>query len=151
MIHAQKAKWLMLTPPAAKVDNASVTVAELDTAGWDYLELLVAIGDLDIALSALKLTESDATGSGHVDISGTVIGTDANIAGTTSSLPAADDDNKMWLFQLDLRKRKRFIDAVITVGDGTTGAYVVVFARLSRGEIAPLTAAQAGVEEILRV
>ena len=151
MIHAQNTKLVLLTPPAAKVDNASVTVAELDCRGWDYVTILMIIGDIDIAMSAAKLTDSDSTGASHADIVGTRFGTDDNHVGTTSALPTANDDDSIFAWELDLRKRKRFIDAVLTVGDGAAGAYITVVAILSRGAVSPDTAAEAGAAEILRV
>jgi hypothetical protein len=151
MIHAQNEKWVNLTPPAAIVDNASLTIAELDCKGWDYAEIILITGATDIALTAAKLTESDTAGSGHADITGTRFGTDNNISGSASTLPSATDDNGIFKWELDLRKRKRFLDGVITVGDGTSGGFYVVVAKLSRGEISPNTAAEAGCSQIMRV
>ena len=151
MIQAQEKKYVNLTPPAAIVDNASLTVAELDCLGWDYCEILVILGATDIAMSALTVTESDTSGSGHGDVTGLIFGTSANTAGDTSSLPAATDDNDIFKFEIDLRKRKRYLDLTATVGNGTAGAYVAVIAILSRGRVTPSTAAEAGCNQILRV
>lgn len=151
MIDAQEAKYVNLTPPAAIVDNASLTVAELDCLGWDYAEIIVILGATDIAMSALKVTESDTSGSGHADVTGLIFGTSANIAGDTSALPAATDDNDIFKFEIDLRKRKRYLDVTATVGNGTAGAYVAIIARLSRARVTPSTAAEAGCNQILRV
>lgn len=151
MIAAQQNKFVNLTPPAAIVDNASLTVAELDTLGWDYCEILVIMGATDIAMSALKVTESDTSGSGHADVTGLVFGTSTNTDGDTSALPTATDDNDIFSFQIDLRKRKRYLDMTATVGNGTNGAYVTIIAILSRGREMPSSAAEAGCNQILRV
>ena len=151
MIYANERKVVAVTPPGALIDNASATTAEIDTLGYDYLQFYVMLGATDIALTALKLTESDTSGSGHADIDGTVYGTDEDIAGDTSVLPSATDDDSVFLIEVDLRGRKRYIDSVITVGDGTTGAYVSAWAELSRSKDLPKTATERGFANILRI
>lgn len=150
-IAGQQTKVVNLTPPAAIVDNASLTVAELDTLGWDYAEIFVILGATDIAMSALKVTESDTSGSGHADVTGLVFGTSTNTDGDTSSLPAATDDNDVFKFEIDLRGRKRYLDMTATVGDGTNGAYVTIIAVLSRSRVTPSNASEAGCNQILRL
>lgn len=150
MISAQQAKWISVTPPAAIIDNASATTASIDTLGWDYLEVIVYFGAMDIAATALKLQSSNTDGS-YADVTGLVYGTSTNIAGSTSSLPSATDDNKFFLFQVDLRGQKRFFDLVATLGDGAAGTYIAAFARLSRGSDGPVTAAELGAADCLRI
>ena len=144
-------KLVNLTPPAAIVDNAAVTVAELDTKGWDYCQIAVILGATDIAVAALACTESDTAGSGHANVTGLVWGTSSNIAGATSTLPSSTNDNGIFLFEIDLRGRKRYLDLTLTAGDGSTGTYFTVLAILSRSKDAPTTAAERGCVEILRV
>ena len=149
---AQQDKWVSVTPPAAIVDNASLTTATIDTAGFAYLRVFLYLGATDIAMSALKLQESDDSGmSGAADITGLVYGTSASIAGTTSALPTATDDNKCFVFEVDLRGRKRYIDLVATCGDGTAGTYATAFALLSRAGDVGVSASERGFGNILRV
>ena len=149
---AQHDKFVSITPPAAIVDNASYTTATIDTAGFAYLRVLVYLGATDIAMTALKLQESDDSGmSGAADITGLVYGTSASIAGTTSALPSATDDNKCFLFEVDLRGRKRYIDLVATAGDGSAGTYLAAFALLSRAGDVGVSASDRGFGAILRV
>lgn len=147
----QHTKFVNLTPPAAIVDDASFTVAELDTKDWDYCTLVCIHGATDVAFTAMKVTESDTAGSGHADVTGLVMGTSNNIAGSASALPAATDDDKIQLFEIDLRYRKRYLDMTITIGNGTVGGFLAVIAILSRAKDAPVTAAERGCDEILRV
>lgn len=152
MIAAQTGtKIVNLTPPALIVDNASLTVAELDTLGYDYCQILVILGATDIAMSALAVTESDTSASGHANVTGLIFGTSTNVAGSTSALPTATDDNDFFEFQIDLRYRKRYLDVTATVGDGTAGAYVTIIAILSRADQPPMTATERGINQILRV
>ena len=150
MNEAQHAKWLSVTPSAAIVDNASPATVSIDTLGYDYLEVICYFGAMDIAATVLKLQSSDTDGS-YADVTGLVWGTSANIAGSTSTLPSATDDNKIFLFQVDLRGHKRWFDLAVTLGDGSAGTYFVALARLSKSKQPITTAAQAGAAEILRI
>ena len=136
--------------PAAISDNASPTTNSIDTKGWDYLEVYVVFGAMDIAMAALKLQSSDTDGS-YADVTGLVSGTSLNIAGETSTLPIDTRDNTIYGLQVDLRGQKRYFDLVITTGNGDAGTYVMAIARLSRGKDMPTTAAEMGLLECLRV
>lgn len=151
MVEGQNCKFVAITPPGALVDDASLTTAEIDTNGFDYMTIVVHLGATDIAMSALTVTEADVTATNHTAITGLVWGTSANIDGDTSALPVATDDNTFQVAQIDLRGRKRFIDLTATVGDGTAGGYYTAFAILSRAAESPVTTTQMGCDEVLRV
>ena len=104
-------------------------------------------------MTALKMQESDTSGSGHADITGLVYGTSSNIAGSTSALPSATDDNKTFLFEIDLKGRKRYLDLVATAGDGAAGTFMAAVAVLGRAEDLTDTAAGrlGSAGDILRV
>lgn len=148
----QNTKIVAITPPAAIVDNASFTTAAIDTAGYNYAMIVVQLGSTDIAMTALKVQESDASDmTGAADVTGLVFGTSTNIAGSTSALPVATDDNKFQCFEVNLTGRKRYLDVVATGGDGTAGTYMSAFCILSSAASAPRTAAERGFDDILRV
>lgn len=151
MIRQQTEKLVSITPPAAIYDNASPTTAEIDTLGYDYCTIYCYLGATDIAMTALKVTESDTAGSGHADVTGLVFGASTNTADSASTLPSATDDSKLFAFEIDLRGRKRYLDLTATAGDGTTGTYFCAWAVLSRAESQPKTAADRGCSQILRV
>lgn len=153
MLSPVKHKFVSVTPAGAIVDNAAYTTAAIDTAGYDFCTIIAYLGATDIAMAGLKVQESDASDmTGAADVTGLVVGTSTNIAGSTSALPSATDDNKAMCFEVDLRAgRKRYLDLVATAGDGTAGTYLTVFALLWRGEVCPITAAERGYDEILRV
>lgn len=148
---AQQYKVVSVTPPAAIVDDSAYTTAEIDTAGYDYCTVVAYLGATDIAMAALSVTESDTSGSGHAAVTGLVYGTSENIAGSTSSLPSATDDNKFFSFEIDLRGRKRYLDVSATAGDGAAGTFCTIFAILWRGDEQKQTAAARGFADILRV
>jgi hypothetical protein len=150
MIAAQHDKFVMITAPGAKLDDASATTPSIDTAGYAYCRIFVVLGDTDIAMAALKIQESDDD-STYADVTGLVYGTSADIAGSTSALPSATDDNKCFAFEVDLRGRKRYLDLVATAGNGSTGTYLTAFALLSRASDVPVTKTERGFGNILRV
>ena len=143
-------KTVSITPPAAISDNATLTTTEIDTLGWSYMTIIVYLGATDIAMAALSVTQSETAGSGHANITGLVWGTSTNIDGTTSALPSATDDNLFQIAQIDLKGKKRYIDVTATTGDGTAGAFVTILGILSRPQVSPISASEAGANEILR-
>lgn len=144
-------KFVMVTAPAAIIDDASLTTTEIDTKGYDYCRVLVVVGATDIALTALSMTESDSAGSGHAAISGLDFDGDTDIDGSTAALPSATDDNNCFAFEIDLRGRKRYLDVTATVGNGTAGGFVSVFALLSRGDELLQSVSNRGYGGVLRV
>ncbi|HXG66982.1 MAG TPA: hypothetical protein VNO70_17905 [Blastocatellia bacterium] len=145
MIDMQSVKFVSVTPPEAIRDNSSWATAEIDTKGFDYATILVYLGATDIAMAALKLQESDTSGSGFADVSG------ADFSVSPATLPSATDDNKLFAIFVDLTKRKRYLDLVMTAGDGATGTFAVALAILSRAEEAPNSASERGLSQQLIV
>lgn len=150
-VEGQNCKYVAITPPAAILDNTSAVTNEVDTLGYDYAEFVYLLGATDIALTALTITESDTAGSGHANVTGLIWGTSSNIDGSTSALPSATDDNTFQVAQIDLKGRKRYLDAAVTFGDGTSGGFIAGFCRLSRADESPVTISQMGANEVLRV
>ena len=129
MIDATVLKTINVAPPGALVNNASVNCSAVDRRGFDYAVFRVVLGSTDAALTALKLQESDDN-STYTDVPG------LDYAVSPASLPSASDDNHVFTFDVDLRGRKRYLKPVVTVGNGTNGAYVAVLADLSHRAIA---------------
>jgi hypothetical protein len=142
--------------PQAILNNNSVTTNVIDTQGYGFLEVYVLLGATDIALTALRLEESDAitnatTLNGGAAVVGTRFGTDARDDGAASVLPSATDDNQVYKFELNLQGRRRYIKPIITIGNGATGAFTVCFAELSEPDNHPGTAAEKGVAQLMRL
>lgn len=133
----QNAAWVSVTPPAAIIDNASATTTEVDTvqSGVKYnrATFVIYIGALDIAVTTCKVQESDTSGSGFADITGATV----SITDT--------DDNKIFVIDIDLRGRKRYLDLVLTLGNGTLGTYVSAHCVLTGAAEAPNTATLRGL------
>jgi hypothetical protein len=153
---AQWTKKVIVASPVAIVDNASFTTNVIDTKGWDYCVIDCILGATDIALTALKVQEAEATSSATAltsgaDVTGLVFGTSADIAGTTSTLPSATNDDKVFTFEVDCKTRMRYLDVTATMGDGATGGFMAILATLYRGENPGTTASARGCQQILRV
>jgi hypothetical protein len=137
MKFGQDVKIVPVIQPAAIVDAASFTTIEIDTRGYSEADIYIQIGALDIAVGAMKLQESDTTGSGFTDITG---------GDYSGALPSATDDNKFYAWHVPLLGgRKRFLKVVLTGGDGSAGTYASGFAILSRASEHASTAATRGL------
>ncbi|HEY2589825.1 MAG TPA: hypothetical protein VGI81_29040 [Tepidisphaeraceae bacterium] len=139
MIQITQSKKVQLAWPAARANNATVACASVDRSGYEYAVIRVALGATDVGLTALKLQESDDN-STFTDVPGT------DFSVSPLSLPTSGNGNTLWEFQVDLRGgRKRYLKPLVTVGNGTVGAFVAVCAELFRAEQAPITAATQGL------
>lgn len=145
MIETQNMKIVAVTPPGAIVDNAALTTASIDTLGYDYADIFVHFGAMDIAMVALKLQEADAD-TGYADITG------GDFSVSPATLPSATADNTFLAWHVNLAGgRKRFLDVVATGGDGSAGTYCTIFAVLTRARNVPNTAAKRGFGQELFV
>jgi hypothetical protein len=141
MNNLQNAKIVNVTPPAAIKDAASFATTTIDTLGFNKVAIYFALGATDIAMTALKVQESDDSGmSGAADITGAVYG-----ATGAPALPTADDDNKVFGFFIDLKGRERYLDVVATAGDGSTGTFGACTAFLYNGNATTDDATERGL------
>ena len=151
MIPLQMTKFINSVPPAVLVDGATLALTEIDCLGWDYATIMLITGATDIGVTAMILTDGDTSGSGHANITLSNFDGQADVEGGTAVLPSATDDNGIFVWELDLKKRKRYIDATITVGDGTVGGYYTVVTILSRGAKPPVGMTARGCVGIIRI
>lgn len=143
MKHSTARKFVLVTPPAAIVDNAALVTAAVDTKGWKQLTFLVILGALDIAAASASVRHSNASNMGSPATLST--------GGTDFPLPIGTDDNTMLQFNVDLRGKKRYVDFEITLGDGAAGTFVTVIAELSRGETLPSSASTRGLGQEINI
>jgi hypothetical protein len=116
------------------VDDGAFTTAEIDTLGYDYAVIDILTGNVPADVATCKITESDTPGSGHADISG-----------ATATIPATGGGGKVYGFALDLRSRKRYLDVVLTAGNGLgTPTEAAIVCKLYRGHETPVTDAELG-------
>lgn len=153
MIDLQNCKLVNITGTDQTKDNAAFATTEIDTAGFATLAIVCAFGNVPVDVSALKVTESDVSGSGHADVTGLVVGTSNTIAGAASALPAASGgDGDVIVFDIDLRGRKRYIDLTATAGDGSgTVTEMCAIGILGRPQLGCESASERGADQVLRV
>lgn len=137
------------------LDNATATSYVIDTAGVDYVNIDVILGTTDIAMTVLKVQESDVasnstTLTAPTDVTGLVYGTSVlGDTGATSALPSATDDNKIFSFEINTQARKRYLQLVAVAGNGTTGVAIASQYNASKLGNQSLTAAGKGVGAFL--
>lgn len=145
MIQLTQSKKVQSAWPQARINNAAVTCASVDRRGFDYAVARVAIGATDVGFTTFKLQESDDN-STFTDI----VGADYSIAPLL--LPSSSNSNTIWEWQVDLRgSRKRYLRPALTVGNGTSGAFVSAEFELFRAEQAPFNAATQGLAGVAAV
>jgi hypothetical protein len=145
MIQITQSKKLQLAWPAARANNVTVNCASVDRSGYAYAVIRVAIGVTDAGFTALKLQESDDN-STFTDVPGT------DFSVSPLALPASTNGNTLWEFQVDLRGgRKRYLKPLVTIGNGSLGAFVAVGAELFRAEQTPITSAGQGLAGFVTV
>ena len=147
MIHSQANKFAAMIVPAS-INDATATEIELDTLGFDYCTIYVYFGAMAAAMTALSVKEGDTSGS-YDSTAIAAYGTTDDIAGSTSALPTASDDGKCFMFDIDLKGRKRYLELTAT---GAAGANLIgAFALLSRADNGPVTAADRGAGNVVRI
>lgn len=119
-------------------NNGSPTLlnAYVDTAGWDGIMWIFAVGVMDAGLTG-KIQECDTSGGSYGDVAGAAITAFTNA-----------DDGKISV--IDIRKTgasMRYQKPVCVAGNAGAGAAMAVLAILYKGEINPATAALAGLAE----
>jgi hypothetical protein len=134
MIHSQNDKVVAAVP--ASVGTSAVTLT-VDTLGYDHASVTVlrAANASTAFASVLKVEHSDDNSS-YSDVAGLVGGTDFTI-------PTVSDTSSVAVVKLDVdtKAKKRYLKVTATPA---VSVNTVVTARLSRGEVAPVTAAEAG-------
>lgn len=133
MIHSQMEKVVASLPTT--VGTADVTLT-IDTLGWDHASVSVvrASNASTVFASALKIEHSDDDSS-YSAVSGFTSGTDFTLGAASTSVAS------IVKMDVDTKAKKRYLKVTATpaVSVNTT-----ISARLSRGEVAPATASEAG-------
>lgn len=136
MIHSQMQKVVAAVPTAA---TTNTTTLVLDTLSWDHASVTVARASNSATAFAttLKVEEADDD-SAYSNVAGFVGGTDLTIPTVANTAVAS-----VVKLDLDTKTRKRYLK--VSVCPSTSSAIAVaITGRLSRGDSAPTTAAEAG-------
>lgn len=124
------------------VSNAGTVTGRIDTLGYDYLNLAVVMGTTNAATNnptVFKIGEGDTT-STYTDIA--ALTGDGATGWTIPSMSDATTTENAFLFNIDLRGRKRYL--LLTISPLTTHL-VTAMGQLYRAEQLPITTTSAGV------
>jgi hypothetical protein len=131
-----------VTKAAASVAASATHSHEIDTAGFKFATIDVIYSPFTAATgtyaSVCKVQEHDVTATGQTDVTGLTI--TAGAGSTTGAAVGA-----VARFNVDLRGRKRFLTVVTSPGNTVA---VVTSARLSKAEVAGVTATETGVNNV---
>src|SRR5262245_16116683 len=137
----------VVVQPPASVASTATTTAMFDCRGYDYLLVDVLSGTqatTDPAITTVTFKEADNTSA--TSFSSIVAFTGAAATSTTAGfvIPAVTVTGfgAVLQFQMDLRRRKRYIQLNMTPG---TTLVLAAIAKLQRAEVAALTAAQKSI------
>lgn len=144
MINQLGLKTVNVLSPQAIKNNASWTTTVIDCKGFDFASVFAMLGATDIALTVLKLQESDDN-STWTDVSNAAFGTGTDSGGSASALPSATDDDKIFAWRYDVSKGKRYLKVVATIGNGAAGGFLTCWAHLGRARQVPATKTARGI------
>ncbi len=114
-------------------NGTTATDTEVDTLGYDYLFVLIGVGNIAADTDVLTINESD-TASQTGDV----------IVTFTDLLATGGDGTQVGAF-IDLRGRKRYISLVLDVGAAAT--LICAYGLLYRSNESPNTATERGLAE----
>ena len=122
----------VIPPQTITIADAATTYGYIDTLGWDHLKLiLVAAIEASSSNMCDKLSISEGTNS----TAATAI--TALLGGTAFTIPLYDtDEGATVVFDIDLRKRERYLRVNHSSGADSTCAVIGI---LSRGKVMPGT------------
>jgi hypothetical protein len=138
MIHAQNDKVVSALPVGTTGANETATLV-IDTAGYDHASVTVmrAANAATTFASVLKVEESD-NNSDYSNVTALVGGGAGGFTIPTATTGVAS----VVKMDIDTKAKKRYLKVSMTP---STAVNVAMSARLSRAEVAPATAAEAGV------
>ena len=147
MIHAQNDRINAEIPSAAVGATATASLT-IDTLGYDHASVTVlrASNASTVFANAVKVEESDEASANFTNVTALVGG---GTGGFTIPGVAAANTGVSSILKLDIdtKARKRYLKVSYTPGVTAT---VGIVSRLSRGEEAPVTAAEANVIGLIR-
>lgn len=149
MLHLARSKTDALIG-TADTTTSQTALHVIDTLGYAYASVDVvfepAAATTDAICRALKVEESDASGSGYADIASLVGNGSGGFAIPTSGSRTAGSN--VVRLNIDLRGRRRYLRVNATPVAASVVASVV---RLGRGEVGASDAASSGVQVVANV
>jgi hypothetical protein len=147
MIHSQNHRVVGELPTAAVGSTATATLT-IDTLGYDHASVTVirASNASTVFANAVKVEESDSSGSGYTDVTALVGGGTGGFA-IPAIAASATGSASILKMDIDTKAKKRYLRVSYTPGASAT---VAIVGRLGRAEVSPENAAQANVIGLIR-
>ena len=138
MKHHENDKVVAAVPAGVTGSNETATLT-IDTLGYDHASVTVlrAANANTVFASVLRVAESDDNSS-YTNVTALVGG---GVGGFTIPTVANTAQPSVVKLDVDTRSKKRYLRVSVTP---TTAVNVALSARLSRAEVGPTTAAEAG-------
>ena len=148
MIHAQGNKVQNFFPPQAV--GTTAVAGLVDTKGWDYLTVITNLAAVTTAttITAMAFTEGATTAAADAITALTGGTATGNFTIPVGKGTATTNTGTVTVFQIDLKKRKRYLKLSATLSHATV---FTAEAILSRGEERANTAAKAGADAIVTI
>jgi len=148
MIHAQRAKVTNFFPPQ-EIGTTAVS-GYIDTVGWDYLTVVTNLAAVTTSttITELAFTEGDTTSAADAITALTGGTATGNFTIPVGKGTATTNTGTVTVFQIDLKKRKRYLKLSATLSHASV---FTAEAILSRGEADPTTDAEAGADDVITV
>ncbi len=127
------------------VTSSATHSLEIDTLGFANASIDVlfspftAANPPTTAATVLRVAQSDTSGSGQVNISGFVAGTDFTVAAGVTATASVGYAHR---FEIDLRGKRRYLTVFATPASTST---VITSCRLSKAEAGPMSASEKNV------
>lgn len=147
MIEIQNTKTVILTPPQVVNNGDFASNTYVDTQGFHHLRVLLITGVITASSpigstaegTAPLVEECDTTGGSYTAVTGAAL----------ADAIADSEDSLLFAIDIDLTKsHKRYMQVQAPhSGDGTPGAALAIIGILSRSDVSPGSAAEAGLAE----
>ncbi len=146
MIHMQAGKVTNFFPPQAI--GTSAVAGYIDTKGFNYLTVVTNLAAVTTATSATSMAFTEGATTAAADSITELTGGTATGNFTLPKGSGTDSTGTVTAFQIDLKKRKRYLklSAALSHSSVFTGT-----AYLSRAAKAPTTDAGAGADDVVIV
>ena len=151
MIHSQNTKKSVLLTPTLTTAAQALTSTVVDMLGYKYasIDVQVSTGASSAGshISVMSLVESDDTNASNNTVVTTFVGGTATGTGVGFVIPDnVTATGRTVTFNVDLRKRKRYLGIALTT---PVAIKIAVLGQLSRAENVPVGATALGVVVIV--
>ena len=139
MIHIQNAKWVVVLAPIS-INATAATCTAVDTLGFNNATFVFVSGLIGAAdFDSMSLTECETSGGVY----------SSAITGSAFTAPAQTDDGIIWVLDVKLQGRMRFLKPIID--PGAQDSLFACVCALTRANQTPNSVTERGVKQYLTI